>query len=114
MGDECIFCKIAKGEIPADKLMEDDEIVAFKDIHPRAPVHIIVIPKLHLATMNDLTRERGELAGKMLVAAAELAKKAGVQESGYRAIINCNRGAGQEVFHLHLHILGGRPLGAMG
>lgn len=111
--DDCIFCKIAKGEIPAEKVMEDDTVVAFRDIHPAAPVHVLVIPKAHLPTLNDAGGEAA-LLGRMLTAAREVAAKAGIAQSGYRTIINCNRGAGQEVFHLHLHVLGGRPLGPMG
>ena len=114
MADECIFCRIAKGEIPSEKIMEDDEIIAFKDIRPAAPVHILVIPKIHIPTLNDVTADKLPLLGKMVGAARDLAKKFGIAESGYRTIINCNKGAGQEVFHLHLHVLGGRPVGAMG
>lgn len=111
---DCIFCKIAKGEIPAEKVLEDDSIVAFKDIRPAAPVHVLIIPKTHLATLNDITLDTAALLGRMLSAAKDVAEKAGIAQSGYRTIINCNRGAGQEVFHLHMHVLGGRPLGAMG
>lgn len=113
MADDCIFCKIAKGEIPAEKVMEDDALVVFKDIRPAAPVHLLIVPKAHLPTLND-AGDQPALLGRMLVVAKEAAAKAGIAESGYRTIVNCNRGAGQEVFHLHMHVLGGRPLGSMG
>ena len=113
MADDRIFCRIAKGEIPAEKVFEDDDIVAFKDIQPSAPVHILVVPKLHLPTLND-TAEKQALLGKLLAVARDVAAKAGIAESGYRTIINTNRGAGQVVFHLHVHVMGGRPLETMG
>lgn len=113
MSTDCIFCKIANGEIPAEKLFEDNEIVAFNDIHPAAPVHMLIIPKEHIATLND-TEGQQLLLGRMLITVKDLAKKTGIAQSGYRTIINCNRGAGQVVFHLHMHVLGGRPLDAMG
>ncbi len=114
MAEECIFCKIAKGEIPAEKVMDTGELMAFKDINPVAPTHILIIPKEHISTLNDLPPEKSALVGAMMIAARDIAKKAGIAESGYRAIINCNRGAGQEIFHLHMHLIGGRPLSAMG
>lgn len=114
MPEECIFCKIAKGEIPAEKVMDTGEFVAFKDINPVAPTHILIIPREHIASLNDLAPEKQPLVGAMLAAARDIAKKAGIAESGYRTIINTNRGAGQEIFHLHLHLIGGRPLAAMG
>lgn len=114
MGKECIFCRIAKGEIPSERLLENDDLVAFKDINPAAPVHILIVPKAHISTLNDLGEAHAGLLEKMFAAATELAKKTQVSESGYRTIINCNRDAGQEVFHLHMHLLGGRPLGKMG
>lgn len=113
MADDCIFCRIAKGEIPAEKVFENDEIVAFKDIQPSAPVHILVVPKQHVPTLND-TADHQALLGKLLAAARDVATKAGIAESGYRTIINTNRGAGQVVFHLHVHVMGGRPLETMG
>lgn len=112
MSADCIFCKIARKEIPAEIVWEDDEVVAFKDLHPAAPVHLLVVPKRHIATLNDAGD--GALLGRLLLAAKDLAAKAGVAESGYRTLINCNRGAGQVVFHLHIHVLGGRPLAGMG
>ncbi|MFH0799595.1 MAG: histidine triad nucleotide-binding protein [Pseudomonadota bacterium] len=114
MADECIFCRIVKGEIPAEKVHEDEDVVVFKDIHPAAPVHLLIVPRVHIPTLNDVTADQFPLLGKLLVTARDVAKKAGIAESGYRTIINCNRGAGQEVFHLHVHVLGGRPVGAMG
>lgn len=114
MSDSCIFCKIARSEIPADKIFEDNEFLAFKDIRPAAPTHFLIIPKTHIPTLNDTTPGDTLLLGKMLATARNLAKKAGIAESGYRTIINCNRGAGQMVFHLHMHVLGGKPMGQMG
>ena len=114
MSEECIFCRIAKGEIPAEKVLETETFVAFRDIHPAAPTHILIIPREHIPTLNDLTAEKMPIACQLLTAARDVAKKLGIAESGYRTIINCNRGAGQEIFHLHLHLLGGRPLQSMG
>lgn len=113
MGD-CIFCKIINGEIPADKVFEDDDVVAFKDIAPAAPTHILIVPKLHIPTLNDVSKDQLPILSTMLSTASNLAKKLGIAEKGYRTIINCNRGAGQVVFHLHMHLLGGRPLETMG
>ena len=104
----CIFCKIAKKEIPAKIIFEDKAIVAFEDIRPQAPVHIIVIPKYHIERVSDLQEGNIDLIGKLVLGARKLAKDKGVQESGYRIVLNCNADAGQEVFHLHLHLLGGR------
>lgn len=114
MSEECIFCKIVRGDIPAQKVLENEYVVAFKDINPAAPTHILIVPRLHIPTLNDLTPETGKVAEALMLAAREVAKKTGIAEGGYRAILNCNRGAGQEVFHLHVHVLGGRPLGSMG
>lgn len=105
-----IFGKIAQGEIPADLVYEDDDLVAFRDISPQAPVHILVIPRKPIPTLNDAGPEDAELIGKLFLAAARVAKEAGIAERGYRTLINCNAAAGQTVFHLHLHVLGGRPL----
>jgi histidine triad (HIT) family protein len=112
--DACIFCKIASGDIPAKKLFEDAEMVAFDDINPQAPVHFLVIPKVHIPTLDDLSLEHAELVGRMMVRAAALARDKGVAEGGYRQVINCRAFGGQEVFHLHLHIMGGRQMGKMG
>ena len=111
--ENCIFCKIASGAIPATKLFENDEIVAFDDIHPQAPVHFLVIPKKHIPTMDDLDSGDADVVGQMLVHAAALAREKGIGDTGYRQIINCRADGGQEVGHLHLHILGGRPMGRM-
>jgi histidine triad (HIT) family protein len=110
---DCIFCKIAAGEIPATVVYQDDEIVVFEDISPRAPVHLLLIPRQHLATLNDPGPEHSGMLGRMALKAAELAREKGVSESGYRVLINCNPDGGQEVFHLHMHMIGGRRLGPM-
>lgn len=105
---ECLFCKMASGVIQPDVVFEDDEVLAFRDINPQAPTHILIIPKAHVATLNEL--EDQDLAGKLLVTAANLAKQEGLAEDGYRTVINCNNQGGQEVYHLHLHLLGGRQM----
>lgn len=109
---DCIFCKIAAGEIPARIVYEDDAFVAFEDIHKQAPVHVVVIPRQHIARLTDL--EDAASAGKWLLAANRAAEALGVAESGYRLVANCNADAGQEVFHIHMHVLGGRRLGRLG
>ncbi|MDI6784020.1 MAG: histidine triad nucleotide-binding protein [bacterium] len=106
----CIFCKIIKGEIPAQKVYEDTAVMAFKDIQPKAPVHLLIIPKKHIPTLLDLTENETEIAGKLILVANKLAKENNIAESGYRVVFNCNRDAGQAVFHIHLHLLGGRQL----
>ena len=108
-----IFSRIIAGELPADIVYRDDRITAFRDINPAAPTHILIVPNREIPTVNDLGDEDGELAGHMLLVARDLAKSEGIAESGYRLIINCNRDGNQEVFHLHMHLLGGRPLGGM-
>ncbi|RKY14086.1 MAG: histidine triad nucleotide-binding protein [Planctomycetota bacterium] len=105
---ECIFCRIVSGEVPAKKVYEDDDVMAFEDIRPQAPVHILVIPKRHIATVNDLTESDAQLMGKLVLVAKRIASERGVAERGYRLVLNCNRDSGQEVFHIHLHLLGGR------
>ncbi len=102
---DCLFCKIIDKKIPADIVYEDEQVLAFRDIHPKAPVHILIIPKRHIATLNDL--DNIELSGYLLHMAAKIAQLEGIAEEGYRTIINCNEAGGQEVYHLHLHILGG-------
>ncbi len=109
--EECIFCKIANHEIPSDIVYEDDQFVAFRDINPQAPVHILIIPRKHIPTVNDLKPEDADLIGKMVLLAKELAAKEGISERGYRLVLNCNREGGQMVFHIHLHLLGGRAMG---
>lgn len=107
----CLFCKIAAGEIPASKVYEDQRLVAFNDINPQAPMHVLVIPKRHIATLNDLAAGDDALVGAMVRTAAAIAKEKGYDGPGYRTVFNCNAQAGQTVFHIHLHLLGGRPLG---
>ncbi|MGH8427799.1 MAG: histidine triad nucleotide-binding protein [Gammaproteobacteria bacterium] len=109
--DDCVFCKMVRGEIKPDTVYEDEEILAFRDLNPQAPVHILVIPKRHIPTTNDLSAADEELMGRLVLATARIAEEEGVAESGYRTVLNCNAGAGQSVFHLHLHLLGGRRLG---
>ncbi len=108
---DCIFCKIAAGEIETDFVYEDDQVVAFRDLNPQAPTHVLVIPRAHIATTNDLTAENAELVGRMTLAAKQVAEQDGIAERGYRTVLNCNPEAGQSVFHIHLHVLGGRPMG---
>jgi histidine triad (HIT) family protein len=107
---ETIFSKIMNHELPADIVYEDDEVMAFRDISPQAPVHVLVIPKIEIATVNDIQPEQAELIGKMVLAAQKIAVDEGIAEDGYRLVINCNRHGCQEVFHLHLHLVGGRQL----
>ncbi|MFO7662870.1 MAG: HIT domain-containing protein [Chloroflexota bacterium] len=108
-----IFSKIISGEQPATIIYQDDLVTAFRDIDPKAPTHILIIPNKEVPTVNDLRAEDENIAGRMLVAAGKIAAQEGIAESGYRLIINCNEDGGQEVFHLHMHLLGGRPLGPM-
>jgi histidine triad (HIT) family protein len=107
----CLFCAIIAGERPASIVYEDDELVAIDDIRPQAPMHVLVIPRRHIATLNDLSAEDSRLVGGMVRRAAAIAAERGYAERGYRALFNCNREAGQSVFHIHLHVLGGRRLG---
>ena len=111
---DCIFCKIAAGEIPTDLIYEDDQIVAFEDISPQAPVHILLIPRRHLASLDDAGEDHGTLLSGILLAAARIARERGIAEKGYRVLTNCNSDGGQVVFHLHFHLLGGRPMRGMG
>ena len=105
---DCLFCKIVEGKIPSKKVYEDDDVVAFDDIQPQAPVHVLVIPKKHVATLNDLAPEDDAITGKLLRVAAQIAKERGIAERGWRATVNVNRDAHQLVFHVHLHLMGGR------
>jgi histidine triad (HIT) family protein len=105
---DCLFCKMVAGDIKPDVVFEDENILAFRDIRPQAPVHILIIPKRHIATVNDL--DDALLAGQILQTAAKLAKQEGISEAGYRTVFNCNRKGGQDVYHLHLHLLGGRQM----
>ncbi|MGA7966454.1 MAG: histidine triad nucleotide-binding protein [Gammaproteobacteria bacterium] len=109
--EECLFCRMVAGEIKPGTVYEDDEILAFHDINPQAPLHVLVIPKRHIATTNDLTDDDAGLMGRLVLAARKIAVDEGVDEAGYRLVINCNAGAGQSVFHVHVHLLGGRRLG---
>ncbi len=107
---DCIFCKVAAGEIPAEIVYRDDDILAFRDINPQAPVHLLVIPHKHLETVLDLKPEDEKLIGKLVLVANQLAEKEGIAEKGYRMLFNCREDGGQEVYHLHLHVLGGRAM----
>jgi histidine triad (HIT) family protein len=107
---DCLFCKIVSGEIPAKKVHEDADSVAFQDINPQAPTHLLVVPRKHIPTMNDLTEADDALVGKLYRTAAKLAEERGVAQSGWRTVMNANRDAGQTVFHIHLHVLGGRAM----
>jgi histidine triad (HIT) family protein len=106
----CIFCRIVAGEIPASKVHEDERLVAFKDLNPQAPMHVLIVPRQHIPTLNDLTPSNDALAGEMIRLAAALAAAQGYGTSGYRTVFNCNADAGQTVFHIHLHVLAGRKL----
>ena len=104
----CLFCKMVAGEIKPDLVYEDENVLAFRDINPQAPVHILIIPKIHIATLNDL--DDADLAGQLLQTAIKLAKQEGLADDGYRTVFNCNKQGGQDVFHLHMHLLGGRQM----
>lgn len=106
---DCIFCRIARGEIPSNIVYESDDCVAFRDVNPQAPVHILVVPRSHVPSLNETSD--ASLVGRLSLVAAELAKKEGIAEAGYRTVINTNADSGQTVFHIHLHLLGGRPMG---
>lgn len=108
---ECIFCNIINGKMPANIIYEDEEVVAFQDIAPKAPVHILIVPRKHIETINDLEPTAAELVGKIILVAQKLAKQEGIEKSGYRLVFNCNRDAGQAIYHIHLHLLGGRRFG---
>lgn len=107
--ENCIFCRIFKKEIPSTILYEDKETLAFKDINPQAPTHAVIIPKEHIERVSDLTEKNAPLIGRLVLIGNHLARKEGFSEKGYRLVINCNREGGQTVYHLHLHLLGGRP-----
>lgn len=107
---DCLFCKFINGEIQPNTVYEDDEVLAFRDIDPQAPTHILVVPKRHIATLNDLQSEDGALIGKLYLTAQRIARQEGIDEAGYRTVVNCNEQAGQSVFHIHLHLLGGRDM----
>ena len=110
MSDECLFCKISAGEIPSDTVYEDDQVIAFNDINPLAPVHVLIVPRRHIPTLNDATESDKALLGHMLHIAAQMAKEKGIDGPGYRAVLNVNPDGGQVIFHLHMHVLGGRQM----
>lgn len=109
--EDCLFCKIIKGEIPCNKVYEDEEILAFHDINPAAPIHILVIPKKHITSLAYLKEEDEKIVGRIYTVINEIAEKNGFKEEGYRVIVNCGKNGGQEVMHLHFHLLAGKPLG---
>jgi histidine triad (HIT) family protein len=108
---DCLFCKIASRQIPSTLVYDDDRLVAIEDINPQAPLHVLVIPKVHIATLNDLTSHHESLIGEMTRRAAAIARERGYADRGFRTVFNTNKEAGQTVFHIHLHLLAGRPLG---
>jgi len=108
--NECLFCKIVNGDVDSDIIYETDSVLAFNDINPQAPHHILIIPKKHIPTLNDLKNEHRNLVGEIFLAASKLASDLGISKSGYRTVMNCNADAGQAVFHIHLHLLGGRQM----
>ncbi len=107
---DCLFCRIATGQIPASIVYQDDRLMAFQDLNPQAPLHVLIIPRRHIATLNDLTAGDDSLVGDMIRRAAAIAREQGHADRGYRTVFNCNREAGQSVFHVHLHLLAGRPM----
>ncbi len=107
---DCIFCKIARHELPANIVHEDDELLAFRDIQPQAPVHLLIIPKQHFTTLNDVPAAQAALLGRMAVLGRQLAAQEGIAERGFRLVMNCNAEGGQTVYHIHMHVLGGRVL----
>lgn len=107
---DCLFCKMINGEIKADVVYENDQVLAFRDINPQAPVHVLVVPKQHISTINDLDESDASIIGQMFLAAKAIANDLGVAEEGYRTVMNCNAMAGQSVFHIHLHCLAGRAM----
>jgi len=107
---DCLFCKIVDGNLPADIVYENDMLVAFRDINAKAPTHILLIPRRHIATMNDLQNGDESLAGELFLTAAKIAADEGLADDGYRVVMNCNEAAGQSVFHIHLHLMGGRTM----
>lgn len=109
--DDCIFCKIIKGEIPSEKVYEDEEILAFKDINPATPIHVLVIPKKHISTLMEIAQEDSELVAKIMQAIQKVAKQLGIDKSGFRLIANCGPDSGQEVMHIHFHLLAGKKMG---
>ena len=113
MAEETIFSKIIKGEIPGDIVYQDELVTAFRDISPKAPVHILIVTNKIIPTVNDVTAEDEQALGRLFIAAAKIAEQEGIAESGYRLLVNTNRDGGQEVYHLHMHLMGGRRMGPM-
>ncbi len=111
MASDCLFCKIVAGEIPANVIYQDEHVLAFEDINPQAPTHTLVIPREHIATLDELDEGKVDIAGRILVAARNIAREKGLDQHGYRLVANCLESAGQTVFHIHFHLLGGRNLG---
>ena len=108
--NDCLFCKIIKGEIPSEKVYEDEYVYAFRDINPVAPLHVLIIPKKHISMINDIEEEDVAIMGRLFLAAKNITKELGVSEEGYRTVMNCGEDAGQTVFHVHMHLLAGREL----
>jgi len=107
---DCLFCKMIAGEIPTDVVYQDEHVFAFRDIKPQAPLHVLIVPRVHIATLNDLQQDHDQLIGHLFMAAKKIAADEGVADSGYRTVINCNAEAGQSVYHIHLHLLAGRQM----
>ena len=107
---DCLFCKMVNGEITPDTVYEDGDVLAFRDINPMAPVHVLVIPKKHIATTNDLSPEDAPLVGKLITVAKQIAEEEGIADDGYRLTLNCNQKGGQSVYHIHVHLMGGRQM----
>ncbi len=107
---DCLFCKILEGEIPADIVFASDDVLAFRDVNPQAPTHILIIPREHIATTNDLSENHELIMGRLFSAAKSIAGQEGISDEGYRMVVNCNEKAGQTVFHIHMHLLGGRSM----
>ena len=112
MTDECLFCKILAGEVPSEVVYEDEHVLAFNDIYPKAPFHVLIIPKKHIATLNDLEDSDTELAGRLFSTAKKIAAEQGFAEDGYRMMMNCGEGGGQIIFHMHLHLMAGKTFKA--
>lgn len=107
---DCLFCKMVAGEVQPDVVYEDEHVLAFRDINPQAPTHVLVVPRRHISTLNETNAHDAELLGRLMVAARLVAAAEGIAEPGYRTVMNCNADAGQSVYHIHLHVLGGRPM----
>jgi histidine triad (HIT) family protein len=114
MTSDCLFCKIVSEKIPADIVYQDDHVVAFRDISPQAPTHILIIPRKHISTINELESTDQQLVGHLVLTAQKLAEAEGISESGFRLVMNCNQEGGQTVYHIHMHLMGGRQLTVLG